>query len=130
MIGDAVYAKCDDLDGVKDGIISNVLRATSRSMSEPLRCPDGSTRRHRLSDAQLRPSRPSLRNTNLESPLQARMSSRNGRCSKASLFQGPSNFGQCPTAIQPDSRAKKPLLYVAGDQTSKFIITRDPISTR
>ena len=44
---------------------------------------------------------------------------------EGALFQGPSNFGQAPQPSNPLS-GKEPLLYSAGDQTVKFIITRDP----
>jgi feruloyl esterase len=41
IITDAVYAKCDELDGVKDGIISNVVACNSAFDARTLRCPDG-----------------------------------------------------------------------------------------
>jgi feruloyl esterase len=44
---------------------------------------------------------------------------------EGALFQGPSNFGQVPQPSNPLS-GKEALLYSAGDQTVKFIITRDP----
>ncbi len=45
-ITDAVYAKCDDLDGVKDGIISNVDACNAAFDVKTLRCPNGADRRH------------------------------------------------------------------------------------
>src|SRR5213079_2333725 len=39
LIGDAVYAKCDGLDGVKDGIISNVAACNAAFDVKSLRCP-------------------------------------------------------------------------------------------
>jgi feruloyl esterase len=44
---------------------------------------------------------------------------------EGALFQGPSNFGQTREPSNPLS-GKEALLYSAGDQTVKFIITRDP----
>jgi feruloyl esterase len=44
---------------------------------------------------------------------------------EGALFQGPSNFGQVRQPSNPLS-GQEALLYSAGDQTVKFIITRDP----
>ena len=54
LIGDAVYAKCDGLDGVKDGIISNVAACNAGFDVKTLRCANGAdTGDTCLSDAQL-----------------------------------------------------------------------------
>jgi feruloyl esterase len=45
---------------------------------------------------------------------------------EGATFSGPSNFGQAAAPSNPLS-GKEPLLYSAGDQTIKFIITRDPM---
>ena len=44
---------------------------------------------------------------------------------EGATFTGPSNFGSVPQPSNPLS-GKEALLYSAGDQTVKFIITRDP----
>src|SRR5262249_46285071 len=44
---------------------------------------------------------------------------------EGALFADRSNFGQASQPTNPLS-GKEPLLYSAGDQTVKFIITRDP----
>jgi feruloyl esterase len=44
---------------------------------------------------------------------------------EGALFRDRSNFGQVRQPSNPLS-GKEPLLYTAGDQTAKFIITRDP----
>ena len=44
---------------------------------------------------------------------------------EGALFQGRSSFGQVPQPSNPLS-GKEPLLYTAGDQTAKFIISRNP----
>src|SRR5580765_791632 len=55
LIGDAVYAKCDSLDGVKDGIISNVAACNAAFDVKTLRCANGAdTGDTCLSDAQLK----------------------------------------------------------------------------
>ena len=47
LLTDAVYAKCDTLDGAKDGIISNVAGCNTAFDVKTLRCADGGSRRRR-----------------------------------------------------------------------------------
>src|SRR5215472_8315173 len=55
LIDDAVYAKCDPLDGVKDGIISDVAGCNAAFDIKALRCPNGADAGDTcLSDAQLK----------------------------------------------------------------------------
>ena len=125
LIGDAVYAKCDALDGVQDGIISNVAACDAAFDVSVLRCAGGAdTGDTCLSDAQIRAVRtitssysPGVRIAGMDTfpkwPLL-----------EGARFQGASTFGQSPTPSNPLS-GKEALLYSAGDQTVKFIITRD-----
>ncbi len=126
LIGEAVYAKCDALDGVKDGIISNVAGCNAAFDVSALRCPNGAdTGDTCLSDAQIGTVRaitssykPGLTVAGMDTfPKWALL--------EGALFQGPSNFGQVRQPSNPLS-GKEALLYTAGDQTVKFIITRDP----
>ena len=126
LIGDAVYAKCDALDGAKDGIISNVAGCNAAFDVSALRCPNGAdTGDTCLSDAQIRAVqtinssyKPGVTIAGMETfPKWALL--------EGALFQGPSNFGQVRQPSNPLS-GKEALLYSAGDQTVKFIITRDP----
>jgi pimeloyl-ACP methyl ester carboxylesterase len=126
LIGDAVYAKCDDLDGVKDGIISNVEACNAAFDVKTLRCANGAdTGDTCLSDAQLKAVatitseyKPGIAIAGMDTfPKWALL--------EGATFQGPSNFGQAPKPSNPLS-GKEPLLYSAGDQTIKFIITRNP----
>jgi len=126
LIGDAVYAKCDALDGAKDGIISNVAGCNAAFDVSALRCPNGTdTGDTCLSDAQIKTVRtitssykPGVTIAGLDTfPKWALL--------EGALFQGPSNFGQVPQPSNPLS-GKEALLYSAGDQTVKFIVTRDP----
>src|SRR5580698_636135 len=126
LIGDAVYAKCDALDGAKDGIISNVAGCNAAFDVSALRCPNGAdTGDTCLSDAQIKTVRtitssykPGVTIAGLDTfPKWALL--------EGALFQGPSNFGQVREPANPLS-GKEALLYSAGDQTVKFIITRDP----
>jgi len=126
LIGDAVYAKCDALDGAKDGIISDVAACDASFDVKTLRCANGAdTGDTCLSDAQLRAVatitseyKPGFAVAGMDAfPKWALL--------EGATFQGPSNFGQAPQPSNPLS-GKEPLLYSAGDQTIKFIITRDP----
>ncbi len=126
LIGEAVYAKCDALDGAKDGIISNVAGCNAAFDASTLRCANGAdTGDTCLSDAQIKAVqainssyKPGFAIAGMDTfPKWALM--------EGATFQGPSNFGQAREPSNPLS-GKEPLLYSAGDQTVKFIITRDP----
>jgi len=126
LIGDAVYARCDDLDGVKDGIISNVAGCNAAFDVRSLRCANGAdTGDTCLSDAQLKAVatitseyKPGFAIAGMDAfPKWALL--------EGATFQGPSNFGSVPQPSNPLS-GKEALLYSAGDQTAKFIITRNP----
>jgi len=126
LIGDAVYAKCDALDGVKDGIISNVAGCNAAFDISTLRCPNGVDAGDTcLSDAQIRavrmidsPYKPGIAIAGMDTfPKWALL--------EGATFQGPSNFGQVSQPSNPLS-GKEALEYSAGDQTVKFILTRDP----
>jgi len=126
LIDDAVYAKCDGLDGVKDGIISDVAGCNAAFDIKTLRCPNGADAGDTcLSDAQLKAVatitsdyKPGFAIAGMDTfPKWALL--------EGATFQGPSNFGQAPQPSNPLS-GKEPLLYSAGDQTIKFIITRNP----
>jgi feruloyl esterase len=125
LLTGAVYAKCDDLDGARDGIISDVAACNRAFDPKVLRCATGAAGDNCLSDAQLgavatitSEYRPGITIAGADSfgkwPLL-----------EGATFSGPSNFGQAPQPSNPLS-GKEPLLYSAGDQTIKFIITRDP----
>jgi len=126
MLGEAVYATCDGLDGVKDGIISNVAACNAAFDVKTLRCANGAdTGDACLSDAQLTavaafnsPYTPGFAVAGMDTfPKWALL--------EGATFTGRSNFGQVPQPSNPLS-GKEALLYSAGDQTIKFIITRDP----
>ena len=125
LLTDAVYARCDELDGVKDGIISNVNACNTAFDPRTLRCPDGAAGDNCLSDAQLRAVaiinseyKPGVTIAGLDKfPKWALL--------EGAQFAERSNFGQLPQPANPLS-GKEPLLYSAGDQTVKFILTRDP----
>jgi pimeloyl-ACP methyl ester carboxylesterase len=125
LVTDAVYATCDGLDGAKDGIVSNVAGCNAAFDVKALRCPDGRAGETCLSDAQLRavavitsPYKPGVVIAGADTfPKWALL--------EGALFAAGSNFGQASQPANPLS-GKEALLYSAGDQTVKFILTRDP----
>jgi feruloyl esterase len=126
LIGDAVYAKCDDLDGVKDGIISNVAGCNAAFDVKTLRCPNGADAGDAcLSDAQLKAVATITAEYKPGFAIAGADTFGKWALLEGATFQGPSNFGTVPQPSNPIS-GKEALLYMAGDQTAKFIITRDP----
>jgi pimeloyl-ACP methyl ester carboxylesterase len=126
LVTDAVYAKCDGLDGAKDGVISDVKACNAAFDVKSLRCTGGSDAGDAcLSDAQLAAVakitsdyKPGFTIAGMDTfPKWALL--------EGALFQGRSSFGQVPQPSNPLS-GKEPLLYTAGDQTAKFIISRNP----
>jgi feruloyl esterase len=126
LITDVVYAKCDALDGVKDGTIGNVRACNTAFDVKTLRCANGTDAGDTcLSDAQLAAVaritsdyKPGFAIAGMDTfPRWALL--------EGALFRDRSNFGQVPQPSNPLS-GKEPLLYTAGDQTAKFIISRNP----
>lgn len=126
LIGDAVYAKCDALDGAKDGIISNVAGCNAAFDVSSLRCPNGADAGDTcLSDAQIAAVKTITSDYKPGLTIAGADTFPKWALLEGALFQGPSNFGQVPQPSNPIS-GKEALLYSAGDQTVKFIITRNP----
>ena len=126
LVTDAVYATCDGLDGVKDGIVSDVKACTAAFDVKALRCAGGKDGGDTcLSDAQLgavqkiaSDYKPGVTVAGMDTfPRWAFL--------EGALFRERSNWGTVPQPSNPLS-GKEPLLYTAGDQTAKFIITRNP----
>ena len=126
LLTDAVYAKCDSLDGAKDSIVGNVKACNAAFDAKSLRCASGKDEGDAcLSDAQLgavakiaSDYRPGFSVGGMDTfPRWALL--------EGALFRERSNFGQLPQPMNPLS-GKEALLYTAGDQTAKFIITRNP----
>src|SRR5215471_16535081 len=125
LITDAVYAKCDELDGVKDGIISNVAACNTAFNVKTMRCADGAAGDGCLSDAQLQAV--AIINSEYKPGVSVAGADTFPKWAllEGSLFAAASNFGGDPQPSNPIS-GREPLLYRAGDQTVKFILTRDP----
>jgi len=130
LLTDAVYAACDTvaLDGVKDGIISNVAGCNAifniGTVESKLACPAGQDTDSCLTPAQIAavekitsPYRPGF-------PIAGMSEFPRWALLEGALFQV-SNFGSRPAPANPPT-ASDALLYNAGAATSKYIITRDP----
>jgi pimeloyl-ACP methyl ester carboxylesterase len=129
LLTDAVYAACDTvaLDGVKDGIISNVAGCNAifniKTIKAKLACPAGQDAESCLTPAQIAaveqitsPYRPGF-------PIAGMSEFPRWPLLEGALFQV-SNFGTRPVPTNPPA-ATDALLYNAGAATSKYIITRD-----
>src|SRR5215472_2992411 len=125
LLTDAVYAKCDELDGVKDGIISNVAACNAAFNVKTLRCAEGAAADGCLSDAQLRAVAMITSDYKPGVTIAGADTFPKWALLEGSLFAAASNFGGDPQPSNPIS-GREPLLYRAGDQTVKFILTRDP----
>jgi pimeloyl-ACP methyl ester carboxylesterase len=125
LLTDAVYAKCDELDGVKDGIISNVAACNAAFNLKTLRCADGVAGDNCLSDAQLRAVAVITSDYKPGVSIAGAGTFPKWALLEGSLFAAASNLGGDPQPSNPTS-GREPLLYRAGDQTVKFILTRDP----
>jgi len=124
LITDAVYGKCDDLDGSRDGIIGNVGACNARFDVKTLRCPAGESGETCLSDAQLRTI--AVISSDYKPGVKIAGADRFPKWAllEGALFADRSNFGQAAQPSNPLS-GKEALLYSVGDQTVKFILTRD-----
>jgi feruloyl esterase len=126
LITDAVHARCDGLDGAKDGIISDVKACNSAFDVKTLRCPNGADAGDAcLSDAQLAAVARITSDYKPGFAIAGMDTFPRWPLLEGALFQGRSSFGQVSQPSNPLS-GKEPLLYTAGDQTAKFIISRNP----
>jgi feruloyl esterase len=130
LITDAVYAACDKLDGAQDGIISNVKECNTAFDVNKLRCPNGADMGDTcLSDAQIEAAR------KIASEYKPGFTIAGADTfPKWALFEGSqfqvSTFGNAPKpgplGQDQASALGNGLLFSVGEQTVKYIITRDP----
>jgi feruloyl esterase len=126
LITDAVYAKCDSLDGAKDGIISQVKACNAAFDVKTLRCANGADQGDTcLSNAQLAAVARITSDYKPGFSIAGMDAFPRWPLLEGALFRDRSNFGQVPQPSNPSS-GKEPLLYIAGEQTAKFILSRDP----
>jgi feruloyl esterase len=126
----AVYAACDGLDGVKDGVVSNIKACNAAfniaTVKAKLRCPEGKDAGDAcLSDAQIgavekivSPYRPGFAIAGMDEfpkwPLL-----------DGAQFAGGSTFGKRAVPTNPPT-GDDALLYNAGTATIKYVLTRNP----
>ncbi len=126
LLTDAVYAKCDDLDGAKDNIVSNVKACTTAFNPKSLRCANGTDSGDTcLADAQLAAVARIASDYKPGFAVAGMNTFPRWALLEGAQFRDRSSFGTVPQPSNPLS-GKEPLLYTAGDQTIKFIITRNP----
>jgi hypothetical protein len=126
LITDAVYARCDPMDGVKDGIISHVKSCNTAFDVKTLRCANGADAGDGcLSDAQLGAVAKITSDFTLPFTVAGMDTFPRWPLLEGALFRERSNWGSLPQPSNPLS-GKEPLLYSAGTATIKFVITRDP----
>jgi pimeloyl-ACP methyl ester carboxylesterase len=125
LITDAVYAACDELDGASDGIISNVKACNAAFDVHELRCPGGVDSGDTcLSDAQLAAVKRIISEYRPGFEIAGMDAFPKWPLLEGALFQV-STFGTVSQPSNPLS-GKEALLYSVGDQTVKYIITRNP----
>jgi len=130
LITDAVYSACDKLDGAQDGIISNVKECNTAFDVNKLRCTNGED----IGDT-------CLSDEQIEAAWKIASDYKPGftiagadTFAKWALFEGSqfqvSTFGNAPKpgplGQDAESALGNGLLFSVGEQTVKYIITRDP----
>jgi feruloyl esterase len=129
LLTDAAVAACDELDGAKDGIISNVAACNSRftidTVRAQLRCKDGAdTGDDCLSDAQIEAVR------KIASAYRPGFAIAGAQeFPRWAILEGSrltvANLGKSPIPGNPPGQGDA-LLYMAGSATSRFAVTRNP----
>lgn len=141
LLLNTVIATCDKLDGVEDGIVSNLdaCKAKSEAVLAALRCAGGTEAGDAcLSDGQIATVRTMASPLKLDYALANGVSQYGGYNILAGMVFGPPyssarNFGPNSTgptapkylAVGSGSAANAPNAYVTGDQWLKYFITRD-----
>ncbi|MEP9382630.1 tannase/feruloyl esterase family alpha/beta hydrolase [Nocardioides cheoyonin] len=126
LITDAVYAACDGLDGADDDIVSNVRGCDRVFDPDTLRCPSGTDEGDTcLSDAQLAAAKKIATDYDLGFPVAGNRTFARSALFEGALYQGFSGFGARPQPSNPIA-GDEALQYIVLDQTSKYIVTRDP----
>jgi pimeloyl-ACP methyl ester carboxylesterase len=125
LITDAVYEACDKLDAVSDGIISNVKDCDAAFDVHELRCPGGIDSGDTcLSDAQLAAVQQITSEYKPGFEIAGMDAFPKWPLLDGALFRV-STFGTVSQPSNPIS-GREALLYSVGDQTVKYIITRNP----
>jgi pimeloyl-ACP methyl ester carboxylesterase len=129
LLTDAVVAACDQLDGAKDGIISNVAACnrtfTIDTVRAKLRCAEGRDSGDTcLSDAQIEAVAKISSAYRPGFPIAGADLFPRWPLLEGSKFQI-ANFGKNAVPMNPPGPSDA-LLYAAGAATSKYVVTRNP----
>lgn len=125
LLTDAVYAACDALDGVQDGIISNVASCDTAFNVATLRCPGGNdTGNTCLSDAQIAAA------TKIATPYDPGFPIAGKQIVQGwPIFEGATfnvaTFGSSPTPSNPPL-ATDSFHFGVGAALAKYFITQNP----
>jgi feruloyl esterase len=120
LVHDAVYAACDALDGLKDGVIANVKACAANFHIASLRCPGGGdTGMGCLSDPQIR----TLETFNSERPLGVTLQGGVDRFARWPVFEGADmrRFNLGKGLATGDA-----FVYTMGDQMVRYMAVGDP----
>lgn len=128
LLGQKVLAACDELDGLRDGLIGNV-RACGKAFSlAGLRCAGGAdTGPDCLSDAQIR----TLSIMAADMPLGVTLAGGVDRFGKWPVLEGASMNGRFNPFGKAGAKPRPPgpddsFLHMMGDQMVRFMVVRDP----
>lgn len=130
LLTDAVLAACDDLDGAKDGIVSNVKGCTGAfgiaRVRATLRCPEGRDAGDAcLSDAQIAAVEKIAAPLKLPYAVQGATEFPGWAVLEGSLFQGGSTFGKRAVPTNPPT-GDDALLFNVGAAFIKYFVTQQP----
>lgn len=125
LLVSAVYATCDGLDGLKDGVISNTRACQDTFDVTTLRCPDGAdTGDTCLSDAQIAAANAIASDHNIGFPIEG-----NSVAAGAPIYYGGTysvfTLGSVAQPANPAS-GKEAFQYSVLNAIATNIVTRDP----
>jgi len=130
LIATAVLNTCDELDGVKDGIISNIAQCRIQFHLETLRCPDAQPAGPQcLSDAQIQTvqtfDEPTVFGFAVSGLTEFPRWPLLEGAFTAPVTEGFFGLGSTPTPGVPPGR-KDAFVYIMGDQLVRFMVMKDP----
>jgi feruloyl esterase len=130
LLTDAVLAACDELDGARDGIISNVKACNGKfgiaQVRATLRCPDGRDAGDAcLSDAQIAAVEKIAAPLKLPYAVQGATEFPGWAILEGSLFRGGSTFGTRAVPTNPPT-GQDALLHNVGAAFIKYFVTQRP----
>lgn len=129
-LGQGVLKACDDLDGLRDGIIANVAQCKRAFDLQSLACPPGRTKRNVsvscLQPAQLRALRAIAVPANLGMIVSGADTFGGWPVLEgAYTYPSPFGFGKNPAPSTPPGRDDA-FLYVMADQGIRFLVAQEP----